>query len=77
MIFLPEILYLVFGSPESVLPENKQTCDYEYAWCFKKEVEDLEQMLENDLPSWIKKPAEDVLQKKMLRELELADSFLH
>lgn len=42
----------------------------------KKEVEDLEQMLENDLPSWIRKLAEDVLQKKMLRELELAESFL-
>ena len=43
----------------------------------KKEIEDLEQILEQDLPSWIKKLAEDVLQKKMLRELELAESFLH
>jgi hypothetical protein len=42
----------------------------------KKEVEELEQMLEKQLPSWIKKLAEDVLQKKMLRELELAESLL-
>ncbi|KAH0284468.1 hypothetical protein M436DRAFT_81380 [Aureobasidium namibiae CBS 147.97] len=42
----------------------------------KKEVEELEQMLEKELPSWIKKLAEDVLQKKMLKELELAESFL-
>jgi hypothetical protein len=42
----------------------------------KKEVEELQQMLERQLPSWIKKLAEDVLQKKMLEELELAESFL-
>jgi hypothetical protein len=42
----------------------------------KKEVEELEQMLEKQLPSWIKKLAEDVLQKKMLRELELAERLL-
>lgn len=42
----------------------------------KKEVEELQQMLEKQLPSWIKKLAEDVLQKKMLRELDLAESYL-
>ena len=42
----------------------------------KKEVEELEQMLEKELPSWIKKLAEDVLQKKMLRELDLAEGLL-
>jgi hypothetical protein len=42
----------------------------------KKEVEELQQMLEKQLPSWIKKLAEDVLEKKMLEELELAESFL-
>lgn len=42
----------------------------------KKTVEELEQMLEKQLPSWIKKLAEEVLQKKMLEELELAESLL-
>ncbi|KAH0158063.1 hypothetical protein KCU67_g7663, partial [Aureobasidium melanogenum] len=41
-----------------------------------KEVEELEQMLEKQLPSWIKKLAEEVLQKKMLEELDLAESML-
>jgi hypothetical protein len=42
----------------------------------KKEVEELQQMLEKELPSWIKKLAEDVLQKKMFKELEIAESLL-
>lgn len=41
-----------------------------------REVEELEQMLEKQLPSWIKKLAEEVLQKKMLQELDLAESLL-
>lgn len=41
-----------------------------------KEVEVLEQMLEKQLPSWIKRLAEEVLQKKMLQELDLAESML-
>ena len=42
----------------------------------QKEVKEIQQMLEQPLPSWIRELAEDVLQKKMLRELELAESFL-
>ncbi|KAG9688232.1 hypothetical protein KCU95_g12083, partial [Aureobasidium melanogenum] len=41
-----------------------------------KEVEELEQMMEKQLPSWIKKLAEEVLRKKMLEELDLAESML-
>lgn len=41
-----------------------------------KEVKELQQMLNNQLPSWIRELAEDVLQKKMFRELELAESLL-
>jgi hypothetical protein len=40
-----------------------------------KEVKELQQMLEKQLPSWIRELAEDVLQKKMLRELDLAESL--
>jgi hypothetical protein len=42
----------------------------------KKGVKELQQMSEKPLPSWIRELAEDVLQKKMLRELELAENFL-
>ena len=42
----------------------------------KSTVEELEKMLENQLPSWIKRLAEEVLQKKMLKELEAAESLL-
>lgn len=41
-----------------------------------KEVKELQQMLDKQLPSWIRELAEDVLQKKMFRELELAESLL-
>jgi len=41
-----------------------------------KEVKELQQMLNKQLPSWIRELAEDVLQKKMFRELELAESLL-
>jgi hypothetical protein len=41
-----------------------------------RDVEELQHMLEKQLPSWIKKLAEDVLQKKMLKELDLAESYL-
>jgi hypothetical protein len=42
----------------------------------KKEVKELQQMLKKQLPSWFQELAEDVLQKKMLKELELAESCL-
>jgi hypothetical protein len=42
----------------------------------KQEVEELQQMLEKQLPSWIMKLAKDVLRKKMLKELDLAESYL-
>lgn len=41
-----------------------------------KEVKELQQMLSKQLPSWIRELAEDVLQKKMFRELELAENLL-
>jgi hypothetical protein len=42
----------------------------------KKEVKELQQMFEKPLPSWIRELAEDVLQKKMLTELDLAESII-
>jgi hypothetical protein len=42
----------------------------------KKDVKEIQQILEKQLPSWIRELAEDVLQKKMLKELELAESYL-
>jgi hypothetical protein len=42
----------------------------------KKDVKQIQQILEKKFPSWIRELAEDVLQKKMLKELELAESYL-